>query len=94
MYTLLLVLLLYLSLCRRLVQFSNGRVAPEGAKIVYIDGAFDVFHPGHVKILKVRSSVHTRTHGHVEHTDDASSVCVCVFMCVHRRPRLRVTSSL
>jgi bifunctional ADP-heptose synthase (sugar kinase/adenylyltransferase) len=37
------------------VQFSNGRLAPEGARIVYIDGAFDVFHPGHVKILKVHS---------------------------------------
>lgn len=34
------------------MQFSNGRVAPEGARIVYIDGAFDCFHPGHVKILQ------------------------------------------
>ena len=43
----------FLPTSRRLVQFSNGRVAPDGARIVYIDGAFDVFHPGHVKILKV-----------------------------------------
>ncbi|KAJ9506284.1 hypothetical protein QJQ45_000066 [Haematococcus lacustris] len=42
----------FLPTSRRLVQFSNGRIAPEGARIVYIDGAFDVFHPGHVKILK------------------------------------------
>lgn len=42
----------FLPTSRRLVQFSNGRMAPEGARIVYIDGAFDVFHPGHVKILK------------------------------------------
>ncbi|KAG2422672.1 hypothetical protein HXX76_015837 [Chlamydomonas incerta] len=42
----------FLPTSRRLVQFSNGRVAPEGARIVYIDGAFDCFHPGHVKILK------------------------------------------
>ncbi|CAD7697040.1 unnamed protein product [Ostreobium quekettii] len=37
---------------RRIVQFSEGRVAKPNAKIVYIDGAFDVFHAGHVAILK------------------------------------------
>jgi ethanolamine-phosphate cytidylyltransferase len=42
----------FLPTSRRLVQFSNGRTPEEGARIVYIDGAFDVFHPGHVKILK------------------------------------------
>eukprot|EP00775_Hariotina_reticulata_P012936 gene12936-13064_t len=38
---------------RRLVQFSEGKSAPEGATIVYIDGAFDVFHAGHVEILRL-----------------------------------------
>ncbi|KAK9832648.1 hypothetical protein WJX81_006957 [Elliptochloris bilobata] len=37
---------------RRIVQFSDGRSAPPDARIVYIDGAFDLFHPGHVQILK------------------------------------------
>jgi len=41
----------FLPTSRRLVQFSNGRVPADGARIVYIDGAFDVFHPGHVKTL-------------------------------------------
>uniref|UniRef100_A0A7S0V5E8 ethanolamine-phosphate cytidylyltransferase n=1 Tax=Polytomella parva TaxID=51329 RepID=A0A7S0V5E8_9CHLO len=48
----------FLPTSRRLVQFSNGKVAPEGARIVYVDGAFDCFHPGHVKMLKA-----ARTHG-------------------------------
>lgn len=40
---------------RRIVQFSSGRVPPPGATIVYIDGAFDLFHTGHIDILKVRA---------------------------------------
>lgn len=37
---------------RRIVQFSSGKTAPSGSRIVYIDGAFDLFHEGHVKILR------------------------------------------
>eukprot|EP00879_Flechtneria_rotunda_P030492 GHRR01033130.1.p1 GENE.GHRR01033130.1~~GHRR01033130.1.p1 ORF type:complete len:389 (+),score=115.52 GHRR01033130.1:193-1359(+) len=43
----------FLPTSRRLVQFSEGKSAPEGATIVYIDGAFDVFHAGHVEILRL-----------------------------------------
>ena len=38
---------------RRIVQFSDNVPPPPGSTIVYIDGAFDLFHPGHVQILQV-----------------------------------------
>eukprot|EP00889_Picochlorum_renovo_P001023 jgi/Picre1/28053/NNA_001012.t2 len=39
---------------RRIVQFSSGKVAPAGSKIVYIDGAFDLFHVGTLRYSKLR----------------------------------------
>mmetsp|Transcript_37858 Transcript_37858/g.45646 ORF Transcript_37858/g.45646 Transcript_37858/m.45646 type:complete len:430 (+) Transcript_37858:194-1483(+) len=42
----------FLPTSRRFVQFSSGRQAPPGATVVYLDGAFDMFHAGHVEILK------------------------------------------
>lgn len=41
---------------RRIVQFSSGNSAPQGARIVYIDGAFDLFHVGHVEVLHLARS--------------------------------------
>lgn len=49
------VLSRFMPTSRRLVQFSDGNVADPTAKIVYIDGAFDLFHVGHIEILKVSS---------------------------------------
>ncbi|CAN0901303.1 Ethanolamine-phosphate cytidylyltransferase [Linum grandiflorum] len=43
----------FLPTSRRIVQFSNGKQAPRpNARVVYIDGAFDLFHAGHVEILR------------------------------------------
>ena len=54
---------------RRIVQFSDGIPAPPHARIVYIDGAFDMFHPAHVEILKVRCPQHpVRDHSVCYHT--------------------------
>ncbi|KAF2611771.1 hypothetical protein F2Q70_00008586 [Brassica cretica] len=39
----------FLPTSRRIVQFSNGKGPGPGARIIYIDGAFDLFHAGHVE---------------------------------------------
>jgi cytidyltransferase-like protein len=48
----------FLTTSRMLQLFSqNVRAPPANARIVYIDGAWDVFHPGHVSILKAAREV-------------------------------------
>ncbi|KAE8125964.1 hypothetical protein FH972_020724 [Carpinus fangiana] len=62
----------FLPTSRRIVQFSNGKGPAPNARIVYIDGAFDLFHAGHVEILRS-----ARQHGDFLlvgiHTDQAVS---------------------
>jgi len=36
----------------RISQFANNKSPKEGDTVVYIDGSFDLYHPGHVKILE------------------------------------------
>ncbi|PRQ42591.1 putative ethanolamine-phosphate cytidylyltransferase [Rosa chinensis] len=43
----------FLPTSRRIVQFSNGKGPQSDARIIYIDGAFDLFHAGHVEILRL-----------------------------------------
>ena len=54
----------FLTTSRMLRLFSAGVEAPaKDQKVIYIDGAFDMFHPGHVSMLceskKVSCNVHT-----------------------------------
>ncbi|KAD2394136.1 hypothetical protein E3N88_41113 [Mikania micrantha] len=42
----------FLPTSRKIMQFSNGKGPGPNARVVYIDGGFDLFHAGHVEILK------------------------------------------
>jgi ethanolamine-phosphate cytidylyltransferase len=42
----------YLTTSQKIVQFSNNKVPKADDTIVYVEGAFDLFHVGHVHILK------------------------------------------
>lgn len=42
----------FLTTSRRISEFSNKRQPEPGARIVYIDGSFDLFHIGHVTTLR------------------------------------------
>jgi len=42
----------FLASAKRIAQFSSLREPMESDKIVYVDGGFDICHPGHIELLK------------------------------------------
>lgn len=48
----------FLTTNRKIMQFSNSRSPSETDRIVYVDGAFDLFHVGHMRVLEA-----ARQHG-------------------------------
>ncbi|CBZ29476.1 ethanolamine-phosphate cytidylyltransferase,putative [Leishmania mexicana MHOM/GT/2001/U1103] len=41
-----------LTTSRKIVQFSNNSSPKSGDRIVYVDGSFDLFHIGHIRVLR------------------------------------------
>lgn len=42
----------FLTTSRRIVQFSSNKQPSDDDKVVYVDGDFDLFHPGHTDFLR------------------------------------------
>ncbi|KAJ2658381.1 choline phosphate cytidylyltransferase [Coemansia sp. RSA 1200] len=42
----------YLSTTKKIIQFSSAREPQPGERVVYVDGAFDLFHTGHIEFFK------------------------------------------
>jgi ethanolamine-phosphate cytidylyltransferase len=42
----------YLPTTKRIAQFSNAREPDRGDRVVYVDGTFDLLHPGHCSFLR------------------------------------------
>jgi ethanolamine-phosphate cytidylyltransferase len=42
----------YIPTTKRIAQFSNVREPNRGDRVVYVDGTFDLLHPGHVSFLR------------------------------------------
>lgn len=42
----------YLTTSHKIVQFSNNTYPKPGDKVVYVDGSFDLFHVGHIRVLQ------------------------------------------
>lgn len=69
----------YIPTTHRIAQFSNVREPKRGDRIVYVDGTFDLLHPGHVSFLKK-----AREHGDYlvvgVHDDPTSESIMCPAM--------------
>ena len=81
------VLSRFMPTSRRIVQFSDGVPAPPGSTIVYIDGAFDLFHPGHVQILQVEAGTRIKLQGMHPQRINVSN------WLVHKRPLFNDSAS-
>jgi len=47
----------FLVTAKKIREFSEGNQIPPGAKVVYVDGAFDVLHPGHLAFLEAAATL-------------------------------------
>nr|CAB3459204.1 unnamed protein product [Digitaria exilis] len=78
----------FLPTSRRIVQFSNSRGPGPDSRIVYIDGAFDLFHAGHVEITTFNISlvVHGTIAENMDYAkDDSNPYAVPMAMGIYHR---------
>eukprot|EP00658_Telonema_sp_P-2_P078654 TRINITY_DN7418_c0_g2_i3.p1 TRINITY_DN7418_c0_g2~~TRINITY_DN7418_c0_g2_i3.p1 ORF type:complete len:353 (+),score=108.62 TRINITY_DN7418_c0_g2_i3:197-1255(+) len=80
----------------RISQFANNKTPKDGDVVVYIDGSFDLYHPGHVRLLEMAKAMGDFLYVGLHHDSDINEIqganypvctlherALCVLSCKH-----------